>query len=95
MHDEASDDQQDQQDELDEHEEHDELRAAVLEFVRTWPSRYPSAARIAQAVGRSPREVIEVLDRIRADGDYPASDGGDPESPGPSAPSMEQWDRAN
>ena len=81
MHDEASGDQV------------DELRAAVLEFVRTWPSRYPSAARIAQAVGRPPREVIEVLDRIRADGDYPESDEDD--SPGPSVPSPTQWDRAN
>lgn len=91
MDDETSDDQQTSGDQQDDRQ--DELRAAVLEFVRTWPSPYPSAARVAQAVGRSPREVIEVLERIRADGDYPVSDEG--EGPGPPAPSPGQWDRAN
>jgi len=74
-------------------EEQDALRAAVLDFVRAWPSRYPSAARIAQAVGRPPGEVIEVLEQIKASGEYPESDEGEP--PEAPVPGLESWDRAN
>ncbi len=77
----------------DREEDRAALRDAVLEFVRAWPSRYPSADRIAQAVGRSPSEVIEVLDQIRASGDYPVDDvGAPPEAP---SPDLQSWDRAN
>jgi hypothetical protein len=71
----------------------DELSAAVLEFVRAWPSKYPSPARIAQAIGRSPAEVIEALARLRTSGEYPAVEQVAPSAP--LGPSLDTWDRAN
>jgi hypothetical protein len=74
-------------------DEQDEVADAVLEFVRGWPSKYPSPARIAQAIGMPPSAVIDALARIRARGDYPASDVGAP--PVPPVPASDGWDRAN
>lgn len=67
-----------------------DLEALVLDFLHGWPSQHPSAAKIANAVGRPPREVIEVLARLRSRGGLPRP----PkeivvEGPPPS------WDRAN
>jgi hypothetical protein len=70
-----------------------ELDRAVLEFLRGWPSRYPSPARIAQAVGRPPGAVIDALARLRARGDVPLVTEDEPS--GPVAPSLDTWDRAN
>ncbi len=74
-------------------DEQDDIKAAVLEFVRRWPSPYPSTARIAQAIGKPPGLVIEVLAQIRASGEYPDVGAGPP--PEPVAPPLETWDRAN
>ena len=49
-----------------------ELRAQILDFLEQWPSRYPSPVKIAAATGRSPREVIDEMDRIKASGEWPA-----------------------
>jgi hypothetical protein len=77
----------------DPEDEQDEVAAAVLEFVRGWPSKYPSPSRIAQAIGKPPSAVIDALVRIRARGDYPVADEG--RSPEPAAPALDTWDRAN
>lgn len=71
-------------------DEPDELEALVLDFLHGWPSQHPSAAKIANAVGRPPREVIEVLARLRSrDGLPKPPEEIVVESPPPS------WDRAN
>jgi hypothetical protein len=49
-----------------------ELKAQILDFLDRWPSRYPSPVKIAAATGRSPKEVIDEMDRIKASGDWPA-----------------------
>jgi hypothetical protein len=81
-----------------------ELKALVLGFLRQGPSKHPSASRIAQAIGRSPREVIDELARLAGSGELPVPAV---EAPGPvtvrpptprtgtSAPVPPRWDRAN
>ena len=49
-----------------------ELKARILQFLEEWPTRYPSPAKIAAATGRSPKEVIDELARLRARGELPA-----------------------
>ena len=49
-----------------------ELKAQILEFLEGWPTRYPSPAKIAAVTGRSPKEVIDELGRLRASGELPA-----------------------
>jgi hypothetical protein len=49
-----------------------DLKAQILDFLDLWPSKYPSPVKIAAATGRSPKEVIEEMDRIKADGEWPA-----------------------
>ena len=49
-----------------------DLKAQILDFLERWPSRYPSPVKIAAATGRSPREVIDEMDRIKASGEWPA-----------------------
>jgi hypothetical protein len=53
-------------------DERGDLTAQILEYLRRWPSKYPSPAKIAAATGRSPKEVIDELDRIRTSGELPA-----------------------
>jgi hypothetical protein len=81
-----------------------ELKALVLGFLRQGPSKHPSASRIAQAIGRSPREVIDELARLAGTGELPVPAV---EAPGPvtvrppapvtatSVPAPPGWDRAN
>lgn len=71
----------------------DEVTAAVLEFVRRWPSPYPSPTRIAHAIGRPSTAVIAALDRIKASGAYPVAEEESP--PPPPVTPLERWDRAN
>jgi hypothetical protein len=77
----------------DPEDERDEVTAAVLEFVRGWPSKYPSPSRIAQAIGKPPSAVIDALARIKASGHYPVADEGG--SSEPATPVLDTWDRAN
>lgn len=87
----------------EEHQE-TELKALVLGFLRQGPSRHPSASRIAQAIGRSPREVIDELARLAASGELPVPavepQGAVTVRPadrvtGASVPAPPSWDRAN
>ena len=98
----------DQATEAETHEDR-ELKALVLGFLRQGPSKHPSASRIAQAIGRSPREVIDELARLSRRGELPVPVT---EVPGIEAPSPvtvresvpatpnlvpipPRWDRAN
>jgi hypothetical protein len=54
-------------------EEPDDLKDLVLDYLRGWPSDNPSPARIAQAIGRSPKAVIDKMTRLRSSGDIPAA----------------------
>jgi hypothetical protein len=81
-----------------------ELKSLVLGFLRQGPSRHPSASRIAQAIGRSPREVIDELARLAHSGELPVPTveapspvtvrASDPVT-GASPPVAPRWDRAN
>jgi hypothetical protein len=53
-------------------EEAGELKAQILEFLDRWPSKYPSPVKIAAATGRTPKEVIDEMDRIKLSGEWPA-----------------------
>jgi hypothetical protein len=59
-------------------------KAQILAFLEGWPSRYPSPAKIAAAIGCSPKEVIDELGRLRASGELPAP----PEQFPPPAPRL-------
>ena len=86
-----------------------ELKALVLGFLRQGPSKHPSASRIAQAIGRSPREVIDELARLSGRGELPVpvTEVAAVEVPGPvtvrasvpatgnPVPTPPRWDRAN
>jgi hypothetical protein len=90
-------------------EEAGELKAQILDFLHRWPSKYPSPVKIAAATGRSPKEVIDELDRLRAQGEYPtppeefpappprpaSPDEEQPTDGGTSRPSAPAWDRSN
>jgi hypothetical protein len=56
----------------DEETGQDQLKAQILDFLDRWPSKYPSPVKIAAATGRSPKEVIDEMARIRASGEWPA-----------------------
>jgi hypothetical protein len=85
-------------------DEETELTSLVLDFLRKWPSKHPSSSRIAQAIGRSPREVIDELARLANRGELPVPAV---QAPGPviarspdsdagsSTPMPPGWDRAN
>jgi hypothetical protein len=89
--------------------EETELRALVLGFLRQGPSKHPSASRIAQAIGRSPREVIDELARLSSRGELPVPAVEVPAvgAPGPvtvrtsdpvigtTVPVPPRWDRSN
>jgi hypothetical protein len=85
-------------------DEDTELKTLVLGFLRKWPSKHPSSSRIAQAIGRSPREVIDELARLASKGELPVpavqapgpvtARSPDPDT-GSSIPLPPRWDRAN
>jgi hypothetical protein len=85
-------------------DEDTELKTLVLGFLQKWPSKHPSSSRIAQAIDRSPREVIDELARLASRGELPVpavqapgpviARSPDPDS-GTSTPMPPRWDRAN
>jgi hypothetical protein len=48
-----------------------EFTAQIVDFLKRWPSKYPSPAKIALATGRTPKEVIDELARMRSSGEMP------------------------